>query len=188
MADNANSKELLVVTFSSPEKAGEVLKVLQQLSHEHIVQLKDAATIVCDAEGKVSIKETKDFDSKQGAIVGAVAGGLLGALASRVAPVENEGQKLGLGGFGTLASSGALGALAGAGAGFLADKAIDLGFDDKYLQQIATELTPGTSALLAIVSFEKVDAAIQALEPYEGKIIQQSLPADVAAKLDVAFQ
>ena len=57
-----------------------VLDTLKSLKSQYIVDLKSAAVVVRQADGKVKIKETSDFDLKQGAIGGAVAGGLLGLL------------------------------------------------------------------------------------------------------------
>ena len=72
------SYEMMVVAFEDEYKADEVLSTLKQLDVEATVDLKSAAVVKRDAEGKVKIKETKDFDAKQGAIGGAVAGRLAG--------------------------------------------------------------------------------------------------------------
>src|SRR5260370_23638470 len=72
--------EVVVVWFPGEQRAAEVVQALRQLSHEHVVALKNAATIVCHANGKIEIHESQDFDGKQGTLFGALAGGLLGAL------------------------------------------------------------------------------------------------------------
>ncbi|HEU5440739.1 MAG TPA: DUF1269 domain-containing protein [Ktedonobacterales bacterium] len=158
--------EVLVVAFAGAGRAAQVLQNLQQLNHEHLIHLKNAAIITCDASGKINIHETHDFDSKQGAVAGALAGGLLGLLKGNL--VE--------------------GALLGAGSGFVASKVVDLGFKDDYLREIATNLRPDSSAIVAMVLFEHADQAIAELNVHGGTILRQTLPPDVAQKLSAAVQ
>ena len=73
--------EMMVVAFESEDEAGRVLDTLKRLDRKDIVDLKSAAVIVRPGSGKAKIKETKDFDAKQGAIGGALAGGVLGFIA-----------------------------------------------------------------------------------------------------------
>jgi uncharacterized membrane protein len=68
--------EMMVVAFEDVYKADEVLTTLKQLDVEAIVDLKSAAVVVRDPTGQVRIRETRDFDAKQGAIGGAVGRGL----------------------------------------------------------------------------------------------------------------
>ena len=75
------SHEMVVVAFEDEDKADQVLSTLKQLDVEATVDLKSAAVVKRDAEGKVRIKETTDFDAKQGAIGGAVAALLLTGVA-----------------------------------------------------------------------------------------------------------
>jgi len=158
--------ELLVVAFNGETRAFDVLKNLQQLNHEHLIHLKNAAVVVHERNGKLSIHETQDFDAKQGAIAGALAGGLLGMLKGEAL----EGAALGVAG------------------GLIASKVIDLGFKDDYLREIGNNLTPGSSAIVALVQFEHVDEAVRALNLHGGVIMRQTLPADVAAKVSGALQ
>ncbi len=158
--------EVLVVAFPGETRAAEVLNELKQLNKEHLIHLKNAAIITRDRGGKVSIHETHDFDAKQGAVAGALAGGLLGMLRGDL--VE--------------------GALLGAGAGFVASKVVDLGFKDDYLKQLAANLQPDSSAIVAIVLFDHADQAVGELNLHGGTILRETLPADVAAKLAAAAQ
>lgn len=163
----SDPNELLVVAYPGENRASEVLQALQQLNHEHAVALHNAAVIVRHANGKSSIHETRDFDTKQGAVTGALAGGLLGLLKGDL--VE--------------------GAVLGAGAGFVASKVLDLGFKDDYLQELATQLTPGSSAVVAIVEIEHADAAMQTLHQFQGgRILRTTLSPDVAQQVASALQ
>lgn len=158
--------EVLVVVFPGETRAAEVLDELKQLNKEHLVHLKNAAIITRDPGGKVSIHETHDFDAKQGAVAGALAGGLLGMLKGNA--IE--------------------GALLGAGTGFVASKVIDLGFKDDYLKELAANLQPNSSAIVAVVLFDHADQAISELNLHGGKILRETLPPDVAQKLAEAAQ
>jgi uncharacterized membrane protein len=167
MADMADPNELLVVAYPGENTANEVLKTLQQLDHEHLIHVKNAAVIVRHQNGKAEIHETHDFDAKQGALAGALAGGLIGLLRGEV--IE--------------------GAALGAAGGFVASKVIDLGFNDHYLRDLSESLTPGSSAIVAVVTFDHLDEAMGALAQYHGgRVIRQTLPADVAQRLSAAVQ
>ena len=167
----ANSnEEMLVIAFPGEQRAAEVLQALRQLSQDHLVDLHKAAILVRHADGKVEIQQNREVTTKEGLLGGALVGGLLGHF-----------------GHETLE-----GALMGAGAGFLASKVLDsgiIGFQDDYLKQVGDALTPGTSAVVASIQFEHVDQALQTLSQFhDGRIIRQSLPADVAAKVQAALQ
>lgn len=154
--------ELMVIAFAGEEKAHQVLDVLRQMQDEHMIALRNAAVVIRHADGRTTIQETRDFDTRQGVIAGALAGGLIGLL---------RGNPL---------AGGALGA---AGV-LLASKVVDLGFPDQYLRDIATELKPGSSAIVAVVDFEHVTPAMAMLDQFDGgKILRHTLPADIAEKL-----
>src|SRR5262249_11202496 len=129
---------MVVIAFPGEGKAAEVLQTLRQLNSEHLVDLHKAAILVHDAQGKINIHESSVFNTKQGVLGGALAGGLVGFF---------KGNAL-------------EGALLGAGAGFLAGKIVDLGFNDAWLKEIAQALAPGSSAIVAALNFEHVDEAM----------------------------
>jgi uncharacterized membrane protein len=158
--------ELLAIVFQGETRAGEVLAVVNQLHHEGAVDLHNAAVITRDAAGKIAIHETNDFTPREGALGGAVLGGLIGLL---------RGKLLG-------------DALLGAGAGYVASKVLDLGFNDAFLNEIAATLTPNTSALVLAIEFERLDEALRVLDPYHGTIIRQTLPPEQVQKLAAAME
>jgi len=159
--------EMMVVAFEDEHQAGQVLDALKQLDKLEIVDLKSAALIVREGSGDVRIKETRDFDARQGAIGGALAGGVLGLLR------------------GGLIKGAILGAAGGAAAG----KFIDLGLDDDFLKEIGDNLGPGSSAIVALVDFEQVDRAMEELDKFEGgRILRHSLSAEVYTKLSEAVE
>jgi uncharacterized membrane protein len=158
---------MMVVAFENEYKADEVLSTLKQLDVEATVDLKSAAVVRRDAEGKVRIKETRDFDAKQGAIGGAVAGGLLGLLRGNLLA----------------------GAIVGAAGGALAGKGIDLGLNDEYLKAVGDSLESESSALVALIAFERVDRAMAELEKFEGgRILRHTLSDEVYQQLSDAVE
>jgi uncharacterized membrane protein len=159
--------QALVVSFPNEDEAQKVLETLKQLNAAHDISLSSAAIIRREANGKVDVHETRDFNAKQGAIAGALAGGLIGMLR------------------GNALAGAALGTAAGLGA----SKVIDLGLPDNFLREVGEGLAPGSSAIVAIVTFENVDQAMQVLDQYSGgKILQSPLSADVARKLSDAVE
>ena len=162
-----SSHEMMVIAFEAEDTADEVLRSLKELDRESVVDLKSAAVIVRDAEDKVRIRETRDFDAKQGAIGGAVAGGLLGLLKGRLIK----------------------GAILGAAGGAVAGKGIDLGIEDDYLKEVGDSLGSGTSALVAIVDFQRAESAMLELDKYEGgKILRHALSDEVYQQLSDAVE
>jgi uncharacterized membrane protein len=159
--------EMMVVAFEDEDRADEVLSTLKQLDVEATVDLKSAAVVKRDVEGKVRIRETKDFDAKQGAIGGAVAGGLLGLLTGRLL----------------------VGALVGAAGGAAAGHGIDLGLDDEYLKSVGDSLGSGSSAIVALISFERVERAMEELDKFEGgTILRHTLSDEVYQQLSDAVE
>jgi uncharacterized membrane protein len=62
--------EFTVLTFDDETTASEALKDLQRLQRDGIVKVLNAAVLVKDKKGKVSVKETEDVDAKHGALFG----------------------------------------------------------------------------------------------------------------------
>jgi uncharacterized membrane protein len=167
MSAETPSYEMMVVAFEDEYKAGEVLTTLKQMDVEATVDLKSAAVVKRDAEGKVRIKDTKDFDAKQGAIGGAVAGGLLGLLTGRFL----------------------MGAIVGAAGGAAAGHGIDMGLNDDYLKSVGESLGSGSSAIVALISFERVERAMEELDKFEGgTILRHTLSDEVYQQLSEAVE
>lgn len=158
--------ELLVVAFEGETRADEVLQVLQRLHQEHVIDLHATAVIRHAADGKTTIHESNDFATPEAVIGGALVGGLVGLI---------RGGLLG-------------GALMGAGVGYVAGKAIDLGFSDRFLREVSDALAPNSSAIVVAIQFEQADAAIRALDAFHGKILRQTLPAKQAEQLVAAIE
>ncbi len=159
--------EMIVIAFDGESQAELVLESLRGMEAMDVVDLKSAAVIVRSESGKVVIKETRDFDARQGAIGGAIAGGVLGLLRGGLLK----------------------GAILGAAGGAIAGKVVDLGLEDDFLRELGDSLGPDSSAIVALVDFEQVDQAMQELDKFEGgRILRHSLSPEVYAKLSEAVE
>lgn len=165
MAYSDDLTNLVVVAYPEEGKAKEVLKQLKQLQSQGLISIINAAVIVKNEKGKVSISETGDTDAKGGAIMGGIAAGLI-ALFNPI---------------------GALGVMAmtagGASVGALITHFMDLGFPQEDLQDLSDSLTPGSSAIIALVENTWVDELADALEQYAGRLYKRSIKANIADQL-----
>ena len=156
--------ELIVAAFNDEDKAKEVLESLKKLEKEDIIMLVNAAVMVKDANGKVRLKETQDIDSKRGAVFGAIAGGLIGLLGGPAGVI--------------------VGAAAGAATGGVAANKIDMGFPDDTLDELQKALTPGSSAVLALIQREWVDRVVEELDKYGASLFREALKEEIATQLN----
>lgn len=156
---------ILVITFEDENQGLAVLRSLKGLANQDMLSLDDAAVITKDAKGKVEVKNMTEKNVKTGAVVG----GLVGlALASVFFPVAGI----------------ALGAAGGAVIG----KTLGNGVDKKFVKDVTESLTPGSSAILFLVSHENTGMLISALEPYSGKLYQTSFDSEIEAEIRKALK
>ena len=156
--------ELIVAAFNDEGKAKQSLESLKKLEKEDVIMLVNAAVMVKDEEGKVSLKETQDVDSKRGAVFGAIAGGLIGLLGGPAGVL--------------------VGAAAGAATGGVAAGKIDMGFPDDTLKELQEALTPGSSAIVALIQHEWVDRAVAELEKEGAALFREALKDEIAEQLE----
>ena len=163
MSEMIGPIELIVAAFSDESKAAAVLKDLKTLEKDGVILLVNAAVMVKDEKGKVSIKETEDITGGKGALFGAIAGGLIGLLGGPVGVI--------------------IGAAAGAATGGVAASKIDMGFPNDTLKELDDSLTPGSSAILALIQHQWVDAVVSELEKAGATLFRQALKEELAAQL-----
>ena len=159
-AEGEADVELVARVFGSPDQdnerlAREALEFAQDLHRRHVFKLLNAALLVSDAEGRVSVVDTRDIDPKKGRVLGAITGGLIGLLAGPGGAI--------------------LGVLAGLGAGGAAGKLIDEGFSDKFLKSLRDYLQPGSAAVILLVEHEWAKSVADSMADLEGFVFQQPL-------------
>jgi uncharacterized membrane protein len=147
--------EMVGMVFDDVNGAEKAMEFVQQLHGTGTIQIRNAAVLVRELDGKTSVKERHDLDARSGAVGGVVLGGILGLLAG----------PLGL----------AAGAALGAGAGAVTGRIVDRGFDDSFLKSLAERLQPGRSGILLIVQTEWAKPVQEALAGRGGFIFQQQL-------------
>jgi uncharacterized membrane protein len=154
--------QAIIAAFDSEEAADKALQELKALQKEKAIKIKDAAVLRRDADSKLHIKEPGEITGKKGAVVGGVTGALLGVIAGPVGWA----------------------ALGGAAIGGLVGKLRDSGFDNKRLEEWGANLTPGSSAIVAVIEHTWV-REVEALLREEAKdVISLAVGNEIAAQLD----
>jgi uncharacterized membrane protein len=155
--------ELVVRVYDAPGRAEEALAFVHELHKRRTLRIRNAAILARDAEGTVTVRDTRDIDPSKGRLLGAITGGLIGLVGGPVGAV--------------------VGALTGAGAGAVAGKQIDLGFSDKFLTNLQAHLQPGSEALVVLVEHEFSVPLSESLAHDEGIIVQQTLTDKLVEEL-----
>jgi uncharacterized membrane protein len=156
---------LTVWRFDDPDKAGEALRVLEDLQKQKLIHVVDA-TWVNWPPGRGG---PKTHPLHQVTAIGAIGGGFFGFLVGIIlfAPL------LGL----------ALGTAAGAGAGRLAD----IGIDDVFIAEVRKKVTPGTSALFALTENAVEDRVAEAFSGFHADLITSNLSDEQEKRLRETF-
>ena len=147
---------IIAITFTEPHEAERVRQSLSEVEHEGRLNLDDSAVVVKDAHGRIHVHNEVD----RGIKVGALGGGVLGLLIGFI--------------FGGPIGSMLVGIFGGALMGSLAQMGVDKGF----MKDVEAAMQPESSALFFILRDEEPDAAIAALEPYQGTVYHTSLTED----------
>jgi uncharacterized membrane protein len=154
--------ELLVAAWPDARTAGTALEELRAARKQHLIGVRQAATIVVDAEGKLRITDTKDMTAGRGAVIGGVLGAGLGLMT---------------GGVGWLL-------LGGSAIGALAAKAKDGGLPDDRLRELGERMTPNSSAIVAVVELRWVADVEREFAELGADIARETLKQDLIEQLD----
>jgi uncharacterized membrane protein len=154
--------QAIIAAFDSEQAADKALQELKALQKEKAIKIKDAAVLRRDADSKLHVKETAELTGKKGAVVGGVTGALLGVIAGPVGWA----------------------ALGGAAIGGLVGKLRDSGFDNKRLEEWGANLTPGSSAIVAVIEHTWVREVEALLREQAKDVISLAVGNEIAAQLD----
>ena len=155
--------QLLVITFDDAEQAVQARETLRDIERAGKLSLDDYAIVVKDPEGKVSVKNVADKGVKWGALGGAI----LGPLLMFMFPIVGIGL--------------------GAAAGALVGKLFGMGVDQKFVKEVSASLKPNGSALFLLGKGDPA-AVIAALRPYQGTLIQTTLPEEMEQQVKDALK
>ena len=158
--------DLIVVTFPDDATAFAMRAELVALQTEYLLQMEDIVVVSRGLDSQIQLHQAANLSA-----IGAVSGGFWGAF------------------LGLLFLNPLLGAAMGAGAGALSGAVSDIGIDDNFMRQLATQLKPGGAAVFLLVrkfSAEKVAARLTAFHA-KGQLLQTSLTGPDEAALRAAF-
>ena len=156
---------LTVWKFETVEGAGAALSKLESLSKQQLITIEDAAIVYWEP-GK---KKPKTHQAQSLTGVGALGGAFWGML------------------FGLLFFMPFFGMAVGAAIGALAGHYSDYGIDDKFIKEVQSEVTEGTSALFLLTSDATVDKVEAAFEGTQMNLIRSNLTNEQEAKLREDF-
>lgn len=164
MSENHVRVELAAAVFPNTFEAQAALSDLLKMHKSGAIELIDAAVMVRETSGELRIKETAELTPGKGAKRGALVGAVIGV----VFPPA-------------ILAAAAIGAAAGAVTG----KVTDQGFENKMLEEIAEELEPGKSAIIAVVEHTWYEKMMGAVDGYE-KLLERAVYADEAGSLTIS--
>lgn len=159
---------LIAVAFDDEFKAEQVRLDLLRMGREDLVDLEEAAVAVRNAEGKVRLHHVSHFTFPL-----ALSGGFVGMLAGLI--VLNP----------VLA---AIGMVVGTGVGAVLGALKEIGIDEEFMDELASHLKPGSSALFILVKSAKPEVVSEELKRFKGKLLQTTLSHMDEDKLRAAIE
>src|SRR5215467_1398668 len=156
---------LSAIEFPTVDGADRALAVLQDLQKQRLITLHDAAVVTWPPDKKQP--KTRQANNLVGA--GALGGMFWGML------------------FGLLFLVPILGMAIGAGIGALTGALTDVGIDDKFIDQVKSKVTPGTSALFVLTSEAVIERVAERFKGVDAEIISTNLSSEDEARLKEVF-
>lgn len=175
------AQDLIVVGFKGIRRSSEVLSELQKLDENWVIDLDDAVSAYRTDDGQLRIDQSVQPTKGQGADLGVLVGGMLGALVA--APFT--------GGLSAAAAAGAVGASAAgagmvgaaAGAGDATDWKNKYGITEDFVTQVGKMINPGDSAVFVLMRTATPEVVIEKFRGYGGKILRTNLSIRQAARV-----
>ena len=156
--------DIIVIGFDREEDGLAALRSLRSLEKSARLHLEDTALVAKAPDGTVRVRNEAASGTEEGAVVGAMLGGLL----TIVFPV--------------------VGLVGGAAIGGLIGRAAKPGIDGAFVKEATEHLQPGTAALFALVKSGGADSIAAAFRQYEGRLIQTSLDTEYEEALRDALR
>lgn len=163
MSDKVESYEIMFAVYDTEDGAAGAIESLKAMDKANSIEIVDAATLVKDSEGNVTVKQESLPTIKKGIGIGALIGGAVGLLFPPA-----------------VLASAALGAGIGAGSTKLAQMALE----DEDLKAAAEKLEPGTSAFIAVVDNTWVTQMQEVIAGYED-LATHTLDAEASGVIGV---
>lgn len=159
---------LVIATFNDPNRAEDIRKELLKKAREDVVTPEEAVVVVVDERREVRINHTTHLTAPT-----ALIGGFLGTLAGLMLlnPV-----------------TAVIGGITGTALGTILGTLKEAGIDEAFMEDLAGELKPNSSALFVRTKKDNPKEVVSLLEPSAGRVLQSSLEHDDEAKLKEALQ
>jgi uncharacterized membrane protein len=159
--------EMIAIEYSNVATANAAREKIMDLQRQGLIELRDAAVVEVDADGKVKMHQAASATGAAAAS-GALWGGLIGLLF--FAPF--------------------IGMAIGAGTGALAGKSVDVGVDDSFMKELGSALRPGAAVLFLLVDRITVDKVVAELAPHQlgGRLLRSSLSREAEQRLSDAVE
>jgi uncharacterized membrane protein len=144
------------------------MNLAADLAKQQLLELADAAWVERTADGQVKLHQSVNLTAMMagsGAVTGALWGSLIGLL------------------FLNPLAGAVVGAGVGAGTGALGGSLTDIGVSDDLIREIGKTLEPGKAAVFFLARNATVDRVIEAIKPYNPKVIQTNLSKDSEREL-----
>ena len=156
--------QLIVVGFDHLDDARSAMKRLRELESDGQIRFEDTAIVERDPDGTARVHNEVSGTTETATLIGAVLGGVV----TFVFPP--------------------LGAALGAAAGAAVGASLDRGVSRSFVNDVKETLQPGRSALFLVVKETDGDAAVAALRPFTGEVIQTTLPEESEEALREALR
>lgn len=161
---------LVGISFPDGFRAQEFLTATAGLASRGSLKLRDAVTVVKDAEGKTTVQETTDLQPARAAMSGAMWAGLFGLLLG--GPV-----------------GWAAGIALGAGSGAIAAKVIDVGISDEWVAWFRDAVKPGTATVALLVEELDQEALVKEAARFNGaELVYANLDSDTMGRIEAALK
>lgn len=159
---------LVIATFDDPQQAEKMRKYLLEKTREDVITPEEAVVVVVDEKHEVRINHTTHLTAPT-----ALSGGFVGTLAGLmlINPV-----------------TALIGGITGTALGAILGALKEAGIDEAFMEDLAAELKPNSSALFVRTKRDDPKEVVDLLEPSAGKVLHTTLEHDDEARLKEALQ
>ena len=154
---------LVVVAFDDMKQAGQLRATLKHMETLKEIHIDDAAIVVKDEQGQLSVQDEVGRKLTRGIIAGTILGPLL-LIAFPIA-----------------------GLAVGAGAVVGFAKMGEKGLDGEFIRKVTESLKPGNSALFVLVRDADREILMGELRPYKGTVLHSTLSPEAEQALKQAL-
>ena len=155
---------LAVIAYPDQNTAAEAVAALQRMQKELLIELEDVAWVTKAQDGKLKLHQSKSLTG-----VAVTGGALWGFLFGLLFLVPIAGMAIGM-------ASGAL-------AGHLAD----YGIDDKWINEVASSILPGGSALFVMARDTNQERVLPEMAKFGGTVLKTNLTSEQQQALENAL-